>query len=311
MKKFLYVFNYPPEDKDLCALEFRAMFKQEYTSKYYLSNKDYDVNKSVFMKAKVDIWSVDKNFDRLIEKVKQFHYEFEEFKVIYLKNEISHVDYQETLQKCKDISWAIEGTVNMSKPKHIIAITKLNQLWLCGYYHHGIPSWKKHDDKPNTFSNSLDIRLARTLVNIAYQGDKSLKIVDPCCGMATVVLEGLALGLNIEGFDISREISWQARKNLKYYGYNEYLINKVSIHNLDKHYDVAIIDLPYNLYTPISYQEQCQIIESSRRICNRLVIVTFEEMSGEIIKAGYNIDDSCFRRKGEKNKFGRYIYVCS
>ena len=55
MKKFLYVFNYPPEDKDLCALEFRAMFKQEYTSKYYLSNKDYDVNKSVFMKAKIDI----------------------------------------------------------------------------------------------------------------------------------------------------------------------------------------------------------------------------------------------------------------
>ena len=42
MEKFLYVFNYPPEDKDLCALEFRAMFKQEYTSKYYLSNKDYD-----------------------------------------------------------------------------------------------------------------------------------------------------------------------------------------------------------------------------------------------------------------------------
>ena len=311
MEKYLYVFNYPPEERDLCALEFRALFKEEYLSKYYLSNIDYSVDQSVFMKAKVDIWSVDENFDRLIEKIKQFHYEFEEFKVIYLKNEISHVDYQETLQKCKDISWAIEGTVNMSKPKHIIAITKLNQLWLCGYYHHGIPSWKKHDDKPNTFSNSLDIRLARTLVNIAYQGDKSLKIVDPCCGMATVVLEGLALGLNIEGFDISREISWQARKNLKYYGYNEYLINKVSIHNLDKHYDVAIIDLPYNLYTPISYQEQCQIIESSRRICNRLVIVTFKEMSGEIIKAGYNIDDSCFRRKGEKNKFGRYIYVCS
>ena len=40
MKKFLYVFNYTPEEKDLCALEFRAMFKQEYTSKYYLSNSD-------------------------------------------------------------------------------------------------------------------------------------------------------------------------------------------------------------------------------------------------------------------------------
>ena len=88
--------NYPPEERDLCALEFRALFKEEYLSKYYLSNIDYSVDQSVFMKAKVDIWSVDENFDRLIEKVKQLHYEFEEFKVIYLKNEISHVDYQET-----------------------------------------------------------------------------------------------------------------------------------------------------------------------------------------------------------------------
>lgn len=71
---------------------------------------------------------------------------------------------------------------------------------------------EKHDNKPHTFSNSLDIRLARTLVNIAASDDKKVKLVDPCCGMATVVLEGLALGLDIEGYDISREISWSARK---------------------------------------------------------------------------------------------------
>lgn len=28
MKKYLYVFNYPPEDKELCALEFRTLFKE-------------------------------------------------------------------------------------------------------------------------------------------------------------------------------------------------------------------------------------------------------------------------------------------
>ena len=47
MKKYLYVFNYPPEDKELCALEFRTLFKDEFKSKYYLSNKDYSVDKSV------------------------------------------------------------------------------------------------------------------------------------------------------------------------------------------------------------------------------------------------------------------------
>lgn len=63
---------------------------------------------------------------------------------------------------------------------------------------------EKYDDKPNTFSNSLDIRLARTLINIAGENDQTKTMIDPCCGMGTVVLEGLALGYSIKGFDISR-----------------------------------------------------------------------------------------------------------
>ena len=310
MKKYLYVFNYPPEDKELCALEFRALFKDKFKSKYYLSNLNYSVDKSVFMKAKIDIWQINDDFNQLIKQIKSLHKEYQNFKVIYLKNQITHVDYQESLQKCKDISWAIEGSVNMSKPDHTIAITKLANNWICGYYHHGVPSWKKHDDKPNTFSNSLDIRLARTLVNIAAGNQDQVRIVDPCCGMGTVVLEGLALGLDIEGFDISREISWLARKNLKYFAYDEYLINKVSIHDLDKHYDVAIMDIPYNLYTPITYEEQCKLIQSARKICDKMVIVTYEDMSQEINQAGFLIIDGCIRKKTEYVKFGRYIYIC-
>ena len=29
MKKYLYIFNYPPEDHDLCALEFKYLFHEE------------------------------------------------------------------------------------------------------------------------------------------------------------------------------------------------------------------------------------------------------------------------------------------
>ena len=157
MKKYLYVFNYPPEDKELCALEFRTLFKDEFKSKYYLSNKDYSVDKSVFVKAKLDLWGIDADFNKLIEKVAALHKDYQNFKVIYLKNEVTHVDYQESLLRCKDISWGIAGSVNMSRPQHTIAITKLEDQWLCGYYHHGVPSWQKHDDKPNTFSNSLTV----------------------------------------------------------------------------------------------------------------------------------------------------------
>ena len=305
MKQYFYLFNYPPEEYDLSALEFKYLFHEEY-QQCFITNKDIDVNISVFMKGKIDIWAISSNFDDLKEEVKRQNHNYQDFKVIYLKNPISHPDYRETLDKCKDISWFIAGSVNMSKPKHTIALTKVNDLWIIGYYHHGVPTWKKYDDKPNTFSNSLDIRLARTLINIAGENDRTKTMIDPCCGMGTVVLEGLALGYSIKGFDISRK----ARCNLNHFGFDGMLITKDDINKHQGHYDIAIIDIPYNLYTPITYKEQCDIINSARKLCNKLVLVSYEQMDQEIKQAGFKIKDCILRKKTEFVKFGRYIYVC-
>ena len=309
MKQSFYLFNYPPEEYDLCALEFKYLFHEEY-QQCFITNKDIDVNISVFMKAKIDIWGMNQSFCELIRQVASLNKSYQDFKVIYLKNPISHPNYQETLDKCKDISWFIAGSVNMSKPKHTIALTKVNDLWIIGYYHHGVPSWKKYDDKPNTFSNSLDIRLARTLINIAGENDQTKTMIDPCCGMGTVVLEGLALGYSIKGFDISRDISWKARCNLNHFGFDGMLITKDDINKHQGHYDIAIIDIPYNLYTPITYKEQCDIINSARKLCNKLVLVSYEQMDQEIKQAGFEIRNRILRKKTEFVKFGRYIYVC-
>ena len=176
MKQYFYLFNYPPEEHDLCALEFKYLFHEEY-QQCFITNKDIDVNISVFIKGKIDIWAMSDDFNEIKEQMKNQKHDYQDFKVIYLKNPISHPDYQETLDKCKDISWFIAGSVNMSKPKHTIALTKVNDLWIIGYYHHGVPSWKKYDDKPNTFSNSLDIRLARTLINIAGENDQTKTMI--------------------------------------------------------------------------------------------------------------------------------------
>ena len=70
MKKYLYLFNYPPEDQDLCHLEFQYLFHETF-QQYYLSDKDIDVNTSVFMKGKIDIWQMDEDFHQLVEKIKK------------------------------------------------------------------------------------------------------------------------------------------------------------------------------------------------------------------------------------------------
>ncbi len=310
MKKYLYIFNYPPEQEQLCQLEFKYLFGQKWVGKYYITNTDVLIDQSAFIKAKVDIFAMHENLTEAVKELEKKELSYIDFKVIYLKNSLTHVDYKQSLSWCKQVSWAIGGTVHMAKPSHVLAVTKIDSLFIIGYYHHGVPSWKKHDDKPFTFSNSLDIKLARTLINIACENKKGVTIVDPCCGIGTVVLEGLALNQQIKGFDISRDISYQARKNLMHYRFNPHIINRASIHDLHDTYDVAIIDMPYNLYTPITYNEQCDIITSARTICRRLVIVTHQDMSKEICKAGFLILDMCKLKKSTHASFMRIIYVC-
>lgn len=84
MKQYFYLFNYPPEEYDLCALEFKYLFHETY-QQCFITNKDIDVNTSVFMKGKIDIWAISSNFDDLKEKVKSQKHEYQDFKVIYLK----------------------------------------------------------------------------------------------------------------------------------------------------------------------------------------------------------------------------------
>ena len=70
MKQYFYLFNYPPEEYDLCALEFKYLFHEEY-QQCFITNKDIDVNISVFMKGKIDVWAISSNFDDLKEEVKR------------------------------------------------------------------------------------------------------------------------------------------------------------------------------------------------------------------------------------------------
>lgn len=308
--EYLYIFNYPEEQKELFELEFKYLFKDTCKNKYYFSNIDIDVNISIFIKAKIDIFYQNEDFRVLLEDVLESNLNYEDFKIIYYKNKTTHVGYQDSLNKCRSLSYGVGGTVLMNAPKHTLVLTKINNLWVFGYYHHGVPSWKKHDSKPNTFSNSLDISLARTLVNVAYCNDYSLKGIDPCCGMGTVVLEALGLGYNIVGSDINVDITSSARHNLKHFNFDENIIQNKDISSIRDSYDISIIDLPYNLYTPITHEQQVMIIKEAYRISNKLVLVTYDEMTNDIEGVGFKIIDRIQVHKGKYHSFSRYVYVC-
>ena len=70
---------------------------------------------------------------------------------------------------------------------------------------------------------------------------------------------------------------------------------------------ISAIDMPYNLFTHISIDEQFTIIKEVRRIATRVVLVTIETIDEMVNEAGFEIIDRCIVRKGT---FERQVLVC-
>lgn len=306
MSQYLYIYNYSPNEQELCEMEFRRIFQQPMTSKYYLTDQYFDYTRSVFIKGRLDIMKESRCFEDIVSYIEKSQLCYWEFKVIYLKNDITHVHYKETLDKCKQIALPIAGSVNMQKPKTIFAITKIQDIWYFGNYHDEM-TWSLRCEKPHSYSHSLNTRDARTIVNIAVGNDLSLKVVDPCCGIGTVVLEALSMGIDIEGYDVNKYVSYQARLNLEYFGYNPLLIQKRDMKTLENRYDMTIMDIPYGVYSPFTYQQQLELLHATLSLAPGLLLVSHVSMNHELKDLGYEIIDQATIIKGN---FQRYMTLC-
>ncbi|MCD7949547.1 MAG: hypothetical protein LUG12_04720 [Erysipelotrichaceae bacterium] len=299
--QYLYVYNYEIEEKELCEMEFKRLFKETMKTKYYITETFIDYTRSPYIRGRLDIMFMDTSFDHIVQSIIDANLYYLNFKVIYLKNDITHVHYKDSLDKCKAAALPISGSVNMHHPKIIFAITKIDDFWYFGIYHEK-SLWNKHMDKPHSYSHSLNLRDARAIVNIAVGQDLNKKIIDPCCGVGTVVLEALGMGLDIKGFDINRYVSYQARLNLEYYGYDPLLIQRKDMREIKEIYDVTILDIPYGIYSPFTYEQQLDLLQHI--LSNELVLVSHISMNDELEQLNYNIIDQA---KINKSNFIRYI----
>lgn len=305
-RRYFYAINYPVFEEDLCKMEMRSLFNQTPDEKFLFSNAYISASRSPFIKEMISIIYEEDSLEDILRSITRDRLAYNDFKVCYIKIENGDIGYEERLRSISKVGFVITGEPQMHNPQIIIGITKVNGRWILGEYERNDYEWHIHDKKPYSYSNSLSLRVARALVNIAVKNDLSCKLIDPCCGIGTVVIEAMSMGVNVLGYEINKSIAENARKNLEFFGYKNVITNE-DMNNIEDKYDVAIIDLPYGLFTPTTIEEQTSLIKTARRISKRLVIVTFEDMDEYIINAGFNIIDRSFVLKG---KFKRYISIC-
>ena len=304
---FLYFINYQDNERELCKMEMRCLFNREINEKYFFSDIDISASRSPFIKSKIKIIYSDESLDRIVIKIKEDNLSYDDFKVSYVKSEQGDVEYEDRLEATRKIGFVVNGYPDMHKPRNPLAVTKINGLWIFGEYEKNDFKWQKHNDKPYSYSNALGLRMARALVNIAMKDNEEGTLIDPCCGVGTVVIEALDLGIKVKGCEISKQIAYNARENVEFLGYLRDTIVCYDMHKIKDKYDSAIIDIPYGLFSPVTLEEQKAIIHTARNICEKMVIVTFEDMEKFIVEAGFSVIDKCVVPKGN---FKRHILVC-
>ena len=291
---------------DLCKLEMECLFSQVKEEKYIFSDRLFKPSRSPFIKESLSVIYEGDTLDSLVEQVIANQFAADHFKVIYQQVEGENPEYQERLRSGRELGTAIKGKADMRNPQVTFGVTRVNGRWFFGMYEKNDYSWHQHDRKPHTYSSSINFRVARALVNIGVGPNTTLTLVDPCCGVGTVVIEALSMGIDAKGYEINKPIAYNAKENLSFFGYQD-VITEGDMHTIREHFNVAIVDIPYGLYQVVTADEQLEIIKTARRISDRLILVTFENMDRMIREAGFRLVEKV---TVSKEKMDRWVNVC-
>jgi predicted RNA methylase len=310
MTDYLYRVTSKIEEYDLCQLEREALFGQAFEQKVFMSQKRIDPSVSAYIKKRLEIYFSGQSFDAVLSYLEEASLAAEDFFVSY----ISFVDgdpfIKEGKKMSKEIGLRISGYPSFEAPKVVFGLAYYEDKWYFGKYIENSGTWKDHQSKPYSYSSSIGINIAKALVNIGSGGDKLVRMIDPCCGVGTVLLEAAYAGYTIEGRELNKKVAQSAQKNIEHFGYSV-PISQGDIQDIVDHYDVAIVDLPYNNFTLSDDEDQWMLIRNAKRISDKMILISSKDIKARLLEEGVEIHKSCKIYKKVNRTFARYVWVCT
>lgn len=307
---FIYTYVHHVDEFDLCRMEMRAFFGIDTQLNYLWSEKEVNPDRSPFIQDRIEVLYEGETVEDIKDAVKDLTLGQATYKVVCLNRmdlgETKKIHHTKRRAIEREIGLCIKGEPELDFPEVIFGLLSLENRWYFGHYVRSESIWRKHVHKPNSYSTALNTRLARAISNIAIPQIETLRAIDPCCGIGTVLIEALSMGIDIVGRDISPLVCIGARENIAYFELDG-IVTKGPISEVQEHYDVAIIDLPYNLYSHISKEQEYEIIHHARRIADRVLFVSIDPIEHFLNKVGFTIIDRC---EAKKQQFVRHILLC-
>ncbi len=179
---------------------------------------------------------------------------------------------------------AVIGRPDLSRPVVEIVVHAAPQRWLLGeLISRSSRAWSGHEQRPHQYSSALPPRIARAMVNlVAAPGDT---IIDPCCGVGTVLVEAEHMGVRAVGCDINPRLVEQAAENLCHHGLRAALVCADG-RTVAGRFDGAVLDLPYG-HSSVRNERVCrELVAHAVEIARLVAVVTVGDISGLLDELG-------------------------
>ncbi|MDT3427163.1 tRNA G10 N-methylase Trm11 [Paenibacillus forsythiae] len=305
---YLYMHRSHENESGLCQLELDVLLQGDALSPgLIIAREKIDPGRSPFLSGRIDILFASDSEEALARLASGITLgEGEAFKLFCPKE--GGGTYEERRELERRIGRHIPGTADMRSPDRVFGLVMLEGMILFGEYHESDRSWQRRKAKPHNYSTGLGVALARSAANIAAPRPEGLRVLDPCCGMGSVLIEGLSMGMDMAGCELNPLAVRGARGNLRHFGYPDHIVTLGDMRNLSGHYDAAVLDMPYNLCSVLSPADTREMLEALRRLTGRAVIISTLPIEEHIAAAGFSIERGCTVSKGS---FQRSLWLCS
>jgi predicted RNA methylase len=174
---------------------------------------------------------------------------------------------------------------NLDDPKHVYALVQRDDgFWFGEVVGECAHDYAQHRERPYRTSAAMPPRLARALLNIVTPPVES--VIDPCCGTGTIVLEALALGLDVQAGDINPRMVGMTRENAAHFGHTiEPREGDAAAWEITA--DAVVTNLPYGHNLDASEENIRGILDAGIQMAPLGVYVTPYDLSAVLRDVGY------------------------
>ena len=196
-----------------------------------------------------------------------------DFRIIVRKipPSLAHVEAAPLLQAA--VARHIRGKPRLDAPAdRLLLVVTARCFWLGKIIEENEDRWRLYRVRPAPYIRGLPTRVARAMIAlVARPGDR---IVDPCCGSGTFLVEAVDMGIQAEGFDVNPKMVSASNINLQHFGFAP-VARLADARTLTGRWDAVVTNPPYgHISNYEDVKDAPDILRNLLSLAPRIAVVT-------------------------------------